>query len=202
MRRDAAVFLFVCWNLVFLALRNPLDLGSEAWERWASRRWWWPGWNAADRATRRYATTCGLEQGWSMFSPPLWRSASFPLAGLEFDDGSADVVRSPNDLPPNSPYLRVGGWRQRKLEDEYIVNQARFDRYRRTNASDLLLWQAYVRYAVRRWRAAHPDDPRRVIAVRLLRRHIDFPQPDEPPTHFTEAEPELIGVFEPDGRPR
>ena len=132
-----------------------------------------------DNITYRYGHFFGLEQGWSMFTPPLARSAPFIVADLVMTDDSTARVPSPN-LPDveqragvTSGYIRLGGWRQRKLEDQ-LVNE---NPETVGGKSDPQLFPAYVRWCIRRWKEKNTDDPREVKQVNLVRLRIYFPEP-------------------------
>jgi hypothetical protein len=195
---STAVFLFVCWHLFFLAFRNPLDLWwtSEA-RKWADEQEWWPrikrGFKVLDNATYYYGTFFGIEQGWSMFTPPMARSAPFLAVRLDFTDGTSGELRSENEPEPAN-FVRIGGWRQRKLEDHLGYSEGKLEAN-----EELPLWQAYARWSIRRWRAAHPEDQREVKRVVLLKRRIYFPAPDEKPGAYAEPEVTAVATFAPDG---
>jgi hypothetical protein len=194
----AAVVLFVVWQVFFLLVRNPLDLWGDDIKKWCKAQpWWWAAkkpYEKLDQATTRYANLLGIEQGWTMFAPPMARGAPFLAARLEFADGSQEEVYSPNEPDP-ARFLRLGGWRQRKLEDFLIKPYP--DEI--SDKEDLPVWQAYVRWSVRRWRQAHPDDPRQLERVVLVRRWITFPGPNDAPTVFGEPDVREVGRFNPDG---
>jgi hypothetical protein len=203
--QNAAVFLFVCWNLFFFALRNPLDLWwDKSTREWASEQSWWPAvdwwFTPLDTVTRRYGNVCGIEQGWWMFQAPLARSAPYLAAELAFDDGTSDLLLSTNEFPQDACYVRGWTYRLRKLEDQLVRQDPEtLARYQRRGDGELTLWEAYTRHAVRRWRQAHPDDRRQVVTVRLLRRRRYFPTPDQDPKEAGETTTERIGTFTPDG---
>jgi hypothetical protein len=193
------VGLFVCWHLFFLLVRNPLDLWYTPFKEWCQERGWWPRlepWvRPVDRATGQYGNGLGVEQGWCMFTPPLARSAPFLAARIDFTDGTSEVLRSDNEPDPTA-FFRVGGWRQRKLE-EYLVHP---DETKLHEHEELGLWEAYARWSVRRWKARHPEDRRTPRQVALLRRRIYFPVPGQDPGLYAEPEVYPIGTFDPDGR--
>jgi hypothetical protein len=206
--KGTAAFLFVCWNLFFLAFRNPLDLWWDDVEAWFEARPWWgsvgPWFKPADRATTRYGHVTGTEQGWSMFTPRVARAAPYLAAQLEFDDGTGDTVFSTNEFEHDKAYVRVGGWRQRRLEDKLanIDGPEKLAEYRAWGNPDLALWESYARHAARRWRAAHPDDRRRIVTIKLICRSTRFPEPGQDPKHFEQRGPWPVGEFDPDGRLR
>jgi hypothetical protein len=196
-----AVVLFVCWQLFFLVFRNPLDLWwDDTLKDWCQRRSWWrtvrPEFERFDTLTRHYGNACGVEQGWCMFTPPMARKAPFLAARLEFSDGSEALLLSENEVDPARPYLRVGGWRQRKLEDILIGGSPRT----LADNVELSLWQAYARDAVRRWHQQHPDDPRTVTRVRLEERRFAFPRPGSDPHEYADPLLDEVGTFDADGR--
>jgi hypothetical protein len=173
-----AVFLFVVWQLAFLLFRNTVD-------SWRSRleealgpkdRWGEFGERVADydRITTRYAALCGIEQGWPMFSGPLARSAPFPAVHIVFADGSQELVVSDNEPADPNFYFRFGGERHRKLED-YLASPLRGA----VSGVERPLWEAYARDAVRRFRAAHPDDRRAPVKALVIARRLYYTRPDQ-----------------------
>jgi hypothetical protein len=186
----------------------------------------------ADKLTRGYGRFFGIEQGWSMFTPNMARGVSFMAARIEFTDHSEVVIRSPNEpvweaddasgdakatkLYKPKPFFRLGGWRQRKLEDELAFTTP--DDL--PQKDDLPLFARYVQWSVRRWREANPEDKRKPERVVLIRRRFPLPpyneeglmevmldrmnempradQKTQPPIY---REPEIytIGYFNPDG---
>lgn len=200
--RAALVAAFVVWHLYFLLLRNPLDLWGTEIKGWLKERSWWESveqpFQFVDKATSKYGNFTGTEQGWTMFASPLARSAPFLAARITFTDGSTLELRSPNEPADPAAFLRIGGWRQRKLED-YLVQVKPEDLAGHTERE---LWRAYVRWSVRRWRAAWPDDTRIPEHVDLVRRSIVFPAPGDDPSHFEPPEETVLGTFDPDGRLR
>jgi hypothetical protein len=208
--RSALVCAFVVWHLFFLLLRNPLDLWWDDIKGGLAEQAWWakvePYVKPADPdtwkrgnffGTWKYGNFFGIDQGWTMFGPPVARSAPFLAARIEFSDGSQDMVYSVNEPDPTA-FFRAGGWRQRKLED-YL---ARFEEADLRQTKELPLWEAYVRWCVRRWRQTHPEDPREPERVVLLKRRIHFPNPGEDPSVFEDPEVTTLGSFNPDGRLR
>ena len=157
--KTAVVVLFVGWQLFFLAIRNPLDFWYKPIKQWCQDAHIWPSvqrvLDPVDDTTRHYANFFGIDQNWRMFVPPLARSAPFLAARIEFTDGTSEVLRSDNEPNPLS-YFRLGGWRQRKLEDSLVYKTPE----ELPGDEDLPLWEAYARWSVRRWRQRHPDDLR------------------------------------------
>lgn len=199
--KSTLVCIFVTFHLFILAFRNPLDLWWKEMEGYAKEtypeQWkeYLPYYRTVDRWTERYENVFGIEQGWCMFAPPLARAAPFLATRLEFDNGEEEIILSANEPTPGQDYFRIGGWRQRKLEDKLAYTSVSSLPEER----DLPLWPAYVRWRVRGWREAHPDDPRQIVKVELMRRRIEFPTPENE-THYP-GEPEgwVVGQFNPDG---
>jgi hypothetical protein len=193
-----AVFLFVAWHLLFFAVRNPLDLWSEPITEWLKEHGWWERYGDAvrrvDRLTDRYAKGVGCEQGWVMFRPPMARAASFLAVRFEFTDDSRDTTSSENEPDPRR-FFRLGGWQTRKLEDQLLDPPDDL-----AKAPSLPAWEGYARYALRRWKERHPDDPRQVRRIVLVRRRIAFPWPGQPPGAYEPATEKDIAAFGPDGR--
>lgn len=129
-----------------------------------------------------------------MFAPPLARYDYFLAARIEFIEGGVEVIRSENEPDPRG-YFRFGGWRQRKLEDYLVTNTSELS----PGNEELPLWEAYVRWSVRRWREQHPDDTRTPARVLLLRRDFTFPNPTEDPAVFAEPKVYTLGTFLPNG---
>jgi len=217
--RVVLIAAFVCWHLFFLLFRNPLDLWwHELVDDGLKKLSWWdtplvtmqqafpndprhvvvtPGkiFSTIDMATWRYGNYFGIEQGWSMFSPPIARRGSFLAAEVILDDGSTEMLLSPNEKPlPDGFYFRWGGWRQRKLEDYLLYETPESI----AGKSDPQIAQAYVRWSVRRWREINFYDPRLVARVRLVKRTWEFPHHTDPPNKLTLSE-STIGTFLPDG---
>ena len=197
--RTAAVAAFVGWQLFFLVARNTLDFWYTPFKDWCVRRQVWeagvrPLLDPVDDATRRYGDFNGIDQNWRMFTPPLARSAQFLAARIEFADGSEEVLLSENEPDPQR-FIRVGGWRQRRLEDALVYK----DRDRLPWDEDRPLCEAYARWSIRRWRERHPEDGRSPARVVLLRRDVAFPQPGADPAAFDPAEVSVIAAFRPDG---
>jgi hypothetical protein len=223
--KGAAVILFVCWNLFFLAFRNPLDLWWSDCRGWFRTQSWWPNvrWLLDDRAepapkhwptaltypptvnsiTARYGKVCSVEQGWGMFTPSMARRAWYVYAELEFDEGPLEIVYSTNEFRHDTNYVRIGNWRGRKLEAVLIgPNPDDLARRKRNGDAEVVLWEAYARYVVKRWRTDHPNDPRRLVTVRLMTHAWSFPGSDEDPKSHTVGSSEYLGTFDPDGRLR
>jgi hypothetical protein len=185
--KGGVIFLVVVFHLAVLAVRNPLDLwynevrASMQNHQWDAKQTWWDRFGKdergefrlADNFTWKYTNTVGMEQRWSMFSPPLARGAPFLAVRLEFTGGTSETILSTNEPDPGS-YFRVGGWQVRKLED-YLMWPSK------DLASDgeLPLWEAFARYKARQWRANRPGDPRQVQRIVLVRRRLSFPEPDQ-----------------------
>jgi hypothetical protein len=191
------IFAFVSFQIFILGFRNTLDLWWKPIEGWAKEQRWWddvqPYYRPVDRWTERYECALGIEQGWCMFAPPVARAAPFLTTRLEFNDGSEETIYSANEFGAN--FFRVGGWRQRKLEDK-LSYSAPSDL---PDDKDLPLWSAYVRWRVSSWQEAHPDDGRTLVAVELYRRRVPFPKPTDASHRPEEAEIIPVGHFKPDG---
>jgi hypothetical protein len=204
--KTGVVFLFVCWQLFFLLVRNPLDFYYTSIQEWCQANKIWddasdpnygvrPILDPIDDATRHYGNFAGIEQNWQMFTPPLARYTYFLAARIDFAEGGEEVIRSENEVDPRG-YFRFGGWRQRKLEDYLVSKKGELWQ----GNEELPLWEAYVRWSVRRWRERFPDDLRTPKEVVLFRRDFNFPKPTEDPSVFAEPEVYTVGVFLPDGR--
>ena len=196
--KAVAIFLVVSWHLFFFAVRNPLDLWKKDIRAWLEKRQGWTAWgerafDLADQATFRFANLTGCEQRWIMFSPPMARRASFLGTRFEFRDGSRVTVASLNEPTPDQ-FFRVGGWQTRKYEECLMEVPSPGD-------EEFPLWQAFARHKAREWRARHLTDPREMVRVVLVNRHIRFPAWHEPPGHYLAPEETDLATFDPEGRP-
>lgn len=159
----AAAGVFAAWHLLVLAVRNPVDQ--------------WPGLSAAvpgwlDAATRAYADRLGVEQGWPLFAVPVWRNSPFPAVRLEFSDGTCETVLSPNEPADPADFVRLGGGRDRRLDDHLAAGAGSLP-----DTREFPLWRAVVRRAVADWRRRNPDDPRVVQAAVVVIRDHRAPPP-------------------------
>ena len=132
--KTGVVVLFVCWQLFFLVVRNPLDFWYASFKKWCEEEKIWdddkdpaygvkPLLDPIDDVTLHYGNFGGIDQNWRMFTPPLARYAYFLAARIEFAEGGEEVIRSENEVDPRG-YFRFGGWRQRKLEDYLVTTKA------------------------------------------------------------------------------
>ena len=213
--RGCIIFLVVVFHLLFLAIRNPLDLWYRGICDWMKHvpvgelleseedplpPTWWDRYGdefeLTDRFTFRYANLFGVEQGWCMFQPPVAREAYFLGARVEFRDGSSSLLLSDNAPIDPTRYFRLGGWQTRKHEDDclYYANELS------TDFHSLSKWSGYARHLVRKWKATHPDDPREVERLVFVRRRIGFPEPgqryEEPATRHVAD----MSAFDAEGR--
>jgi hypothetical protein len=187
---------FVVWHLFFLLLRNPLDVRSDnrpitfapaGWDGLSH------AWQTLDDATTTYGNVLRIEQGWTLFTPPMARSGDFLSVRLVFADGQRVTLPSDNAVDPSSFYLRRGGFRQRKLED-YIESL-----YSKNVASPLPAAQVRARQA--RWRRRHPEEDRVVVRLELVRCHLVFPPPGADPRTEGESQEKILGSFDAAGQP-
>ena len=201
--KATAAALFVAWHLFFFLFRNPLDLWDKPVEDWCKTQAWWkeaePYYDDTDRVTRRYGNFFGIEQGWKMFPPPLARAGWFLDSEITFSDGGVETFPSDNE-PDLARYVRLGGWRLRKVEAALVW--ATPEELHAGRADNMTLFAPYVRWRVRRWRETHPDDPREPATVKLVRRRFDLPEPGGDPTKHEGPVVTEIGVFDADGRLR
>lgn len=203
------VFLVVAWHLFFFAVRNPLDLWDDAITSWLRRAGWFyrdsdtvpehawnvrPGYRFFDELTFRYANTVGVEQRWVMFTPPMAQRAPFLAVRFEFDDDSTELVKSANEPTPHQ-FFRFGDWQNRKYEDAIMEIPDR----KGDDNPEWPMWVQFVRRVVARWKAKHPDDTRRMVRVVLVKRFIDFPNPDQPSDQYTYDTEDLV-TFDPEGK--
>lgn len=214
--RGCLIFLFVVFHLFLLVVRNPLDLWYKEIKEWSMKTpiWtvskseedpppsptWWDRYGEevelVDRFTWRYGNLVGCEQGWSMFTPPVARGANFMAVRLEFRDGTSELLLSDNEPVDPTRYFRLGGWQTRKLED-YLMWPPD-DLY--SDPKPRSMWENNARYAVRKWRAASPDDPRELARVVFLRRRISFPEPGEEYEDPSAREERAFATFDAEGR--
>jgi hypothetical protein len=196
--KTLVVAAFVSWHLLFLIVRNPMDLWGKEGKKWLDEQHWWPNvkpwFEPVSEATRKYGHYTGTEQGWSMFTI-LADYSVYLAARIEFTDGTEETVLSDNEPGDLTSYFRVGGWRQRKLEDHLVY--AKEDEVR--HDAERSLWAAYARWCVRRWSERNPDDERTVQRIVLFRRRFTLPKPGENPCHFEGPTVRIIAIFNPDG---
>lgn len=202
------VLLFVSFQIFIIFFRNPLDLWWREMEKYAKEehreKWeeYQPYYRVVDRWTERYECGLGVEQGWCMFGPPLARAAPFLVTRIEFEEGEPVTIASENEREPGKLFFRVGGWRQRKLEDKIAYMYP--DDLPATR--DLPLWKAYVRWRVRNYQEAHPDDARKIVRVELVKKRVPFPNPfpKKPEEEDDSSDPtaptfRTVGYFNADG---
>lgn len=151
--KQLLVIIFVTWHLFFLFVTNA-KLDGE--------------WSAA--TVNRYEDYLGLDQGWGMFSSPVWKTTPFPALRLEFTDGSSDVMRCDNEPADIKNYFKTTRSRLRKFE-EHLLGVSDGD-YRRP------MLVAYANWRVDEWQHRHPDDTRQVKQAVLLKRIYEVPGPD------------------------
>ncbi len=155
--RIALITLFILWHLTFLFIANAklyTDLTSAT--------------------LGKYERYTSLDQGWGMFSSPLYRVLPFPAVRVTFDDGSSEVILSSNEPEDLKYFFRIGGARLRKLEHSFIAERADLTGDYRQPIQQRLA-QSYLD----RWKAAHPEDARRAVKFTLIRRDFQIPRPGE-----------------------
>jgi hypothetical protein len=201
--RRTAVFVFVVWQLFFLLFRNPIDSWRDRLSAAFGPRaeWGLAGdiFGRLDHWTTRYGAFFGVEQGWPMFSGPLSRSGPFPAVEIIFADGTEELILSANEPADPNSYFRLGGERMRKLED-YLTNSAAGAPY----GGERELWRRYALDAVRRFRAAKPDDPRTPVRAVFWSRRYFYTRPDQAPGERDPMMPVILVEFdltEPTDRP-
>jgi hypothetical protein len=186
----------VIWQLLFLLVRNPLDVRGEKAAVWPGPDDWpalgW-AWQKLDETTTTYGNVLRIEQGWTLFTAPLARDGDFLAVRLVFPDGERVRIVSENEVNPSAFYFRRGGFRQRKLED-YLDTLA-------SRQLDSPLLGAQVRARVAGWRRHHPQDGRWPERVELVRRHYLFPRPGDDPGNVVGPFEETLAVFAADGQP-
>jgi hypothetical protein len=226
------VVLLVAFHLVVLVIRNPLDLwDKEIREELADRprlggrlahaaladpddpglkpeKSYWDSpafrdcYHKSDRFTWKYTNFIGLEQRWTMFSPPMARKADFLAIRLEFSDGSSELMLSQNEPSNPNSFFRIGGWQVRKLED-YLAYPGEGVLTDRANP-ERKLWEAFARHAIVRWHSAKPGDPREIDHVVFVRRRVFFldrvKHPGQRPEEVREPEHRDIAAFDKEGR--
>ena len=190
------VLAFAGWHLAFLLFRNPVSVRQASFDAWVSERRAgssWAGRAAAevldglDRAFMRYEHALGLDQGWRMFVAPLARDVAFPAVRIELDDGTSVTLRSENEpADPDGFFLRPAKERLRKHETQVVSSEL----------ADMGLssyWDRYLTLTCRQWRAAHPEDGRRVVGLTLLRRSYSLPAPDQQHPAYGQARVDEVG---------
>lgn len=211
--KATVIFLIVTLHLLFLVIRNPLDLWDEHIKNWlVSQKVWQddpptdeqkdahfnirPAYRFVDELTYRFAQTTGTEQRWVMFTPPMARRAPFLGVRLEFADGSRVVVPSDNEPRDPTDFLRIGNWQVRKLEDViYDIPATRGEAN-----PEWPMWEAYVRWRVRHWKNTYENTDHEPVRVVLIKRVIYFPGPFEAPNRYSYGEEEDLLSFTPQGK--
>jgi hypothetical protein len=192
-----AVAGFVVWHLLFLLVRNPLDVRASREPSWSGPTNW-PGvqkaWQSLDRNTTSYGNFLRIEQGWTMFTAPLSRDGDFLDVRLVFADGERVRIPSDNAVNPSTLYLRRGHFRQRKLED-YLIDLVNSGR------ADSPLVSAQVRARLADWQRRHPEDGRLPERVELVRCRFLFPQPGSNPRDVAGPYEECLAAFDANGQP-
>jgi hypothetical protein len=207
------IFLIVSWHLLFLAVRNPLDLWDANIKKWLVKRKLWQDPNVTeeqrdavynvrpiyrfwDELTERYASATGTTQKWVMFTPPMATRAPFLGVRLEFADGTSFTMPSDNEPADPASFLRIGGWQTRKFEDclmDLPEDQG-------PSNPEWPIWEAYIRHKVREWRRTYPDMDHEPVRVVMVKRIIRFPGPFEPANHHTYGETVDLVTFTPQGK--
>jgi hypothetical protein len=192
------VFLIVVAHLLFFVIRNPFDLWHKEMTTWLKDRGYWAKWSKPiqkiDYGTYYFANFVGCEQRWVMFSPPMAKGANFLGFRLEFDDGSQELVTSPNEPTP-ARFFRFGGWRMRKYEDTLMWPDEDL-----AKSPEYPFWQAYIRRIAQQWRLDHPEDARKLERIVLLRRRIIFTTPEETPGTYNPPSQVDVATFDPEGK--
>lgn len=171
--RRIAVIGFVCWHLLMMFVTNAKIKNDFT-----------------DETIRKYERYLSLDQAWGMFTSPLFRSLPFPAVRITFSDGSSELVRSTNEPDDLSRFVRIGGWRLRKLEHTFVTERIQLEGDYRQPIQRRLA-QSYLA----RWRQAHPDDPRTPVRLTLVKREFTIPQPGESwPTQPMATETELLSM--------
>jgi hypothetical protein len=196
--KSLCVAAFVVWILIFIVYRNAAELWGDAFVAWVRPRTGYtriePELNRFSTCTIRFGSYCGIEQGWFMFGSPLARRTHFPAVLIQFTDGSDTLMLSGNEPDPDH-FWRLGGFRQRKLEDHIACLAADEE----TKGEEAQLWSNYALWVYRHWRRCHPDDPRQAKDVILQRRTIALPGPGESCEHKP-ATTSIIARYTLDGR--
>lgn len=172
--RRALVIAFVAWHSIFWVFQNIEEYALEELGLETALE-------PIVNATARYEQLFCLDQGWMMFTSPLSRTVPFPSVRLEFFDGSTERLLSINE--PNDParYIRRGEARLRKYEHRLITSDWEY-----TDSEEL--WKRYLNWRTQLWRAANPDDARRVKNAVLVRRTFELVEAGD--------EPELVPTEE------
>lgn len=201
------------FHLLFLVIRNPLDLWDDEMKKWLVQQKVWqddppteeqreasynvrPIYRFLDELTHRYGQTTGTEQRWVMFTPPMARRAPFLAVRLEFADGSQVMVLSDNEPRDPAEFLRIGGWQTRKIEDVIYDIPAT----RGPANSEWPMWEAFIRWRVRHWKATFENTDREPVRAVLVKRIILFPGPFDPPNRYRYGEEEDLLSFTPEGK--
>lgn len=148
---------------------------------------------AAERVADSWAQLTGQRQNWALFAPGVNTDPTFPAVEFRWDPGAggtnderfrqpaAAIWLSDNEPTNLDRFLRIGGFRLRRLENVITIDTTRpatdmviaLRGHVRQNG-DLLF--AYLKWRLDAFRRAHPDvsTPRQVILL-LRRFHINEP---------------------------
>ena len=149
------VCVFVVWHLFVMFVRNCKI--EAAW---------------LDASAGKYEKLLYVDQTWSMFTSPLWKRSPFLAGRVHLSDGTTADILTDNEPANVARFFRWGGFRQRKLEHQ--VSRGTKGKYLDP------ISQRYAEHFAARWRAAHPDDARKVERVTLLERSYAIPEPGDP----------------------
>lgn len=193
------IVCFVCWHLLAILIRNPLDLWSDDIESWLQSEesgWqhWQPIYDRLAKQTRDYNRLVGCEQGWGMFTSPLARESPYLALEMTFADGHQESLPTLSPFDPKQ-FFRAGGTRFRKLETSLYRRSAE----KIVETEDLPVYAAFVRLSIRRWRQENPLKPNPIL-IKLYKKHWVFPGPKEPPDQISPGEIDLLGTFDLEGQ--
>src|SRR5262249_23255029 len=149
------------------------------------------------RVVRWWAQATGQEQGWNLFAPDTLDFSSFPSVELRWDDPEAEdgtglgalaggpafalccapprvaheplVLGSDNQPADRHRYLRVGGFRRRRIEGQFELDFRRDDRPHEQLAE---MWEQQIRNLV----SAKYTETLAFLRWRLNRFHREHPQ--------------------------
>ncbi len=194
------------------------------------------------RVVRWWAQATGQEQGWKLFAPDTFDFSSFPSLELRWDDPEAKdgtglgalaggpalalgraplhrvahapvVLGSDNQPADRHRYLRVGGFRRRRIEGQFELDFRRDDRPHEQLAE---LWEqqirdlvsaeyeetlAFLRWRLSRFRREHPELPPPVQVILRVQTFV-IPKPPGPrPWDWVEEDPVPLARWLPQKQP-
>ncbi|MBX9678585.1 MAG: hypothetical protein K2X38_07455 [Gemmataceae bacterium] len=199
--KSSLLGFFVVLQIGFLAVSNGIgwlqdvreemnpavkDAVKKVASDWPSKEGpLWETTHAAHDLTRRYAEVTGQFQTWCLFAPSIGRECVFLSLELNFADGRKQVrLRSDNEPPNPTSYLRVGNFRLRRIENNLTLTLREWEG--ETDEDKKKRWAskikefideyerilaAYLRWRVNAWQVEHPGEPNPATITLMMRRY-------------------------------